>query len=557
MKKLLLSFSAAMLFASAIFAQAPSAINYQAAVRNSSGAVLASALVQVRFTIHDATASGAVLFQETNTATTTAQGILNTTIGSGTAVTGTMAGIDWSTGVKFLEVELNTGSGYTSIGSQQMVSVPYALYAAKSGNPSPWTLSGTDIFNNNTGKVGIGTSTVSSMFYSQINGLGTYGTGPMYQGTLMVTGATSGTSATGIYAEGGWRGVFGRNLSTSPRTNAIGVYGLVDSASGYTGGAYGVYGEVTAAGANNYGVYGTASNGTGINYGVYGKTSSKGAGVYGTNNGPGYNPNSTFTTITPAIVAQQRSVSSGRQTGLFAHSVLTGSAGHSALLVAADSSTGNNFGAEIYARNGGTSSNYAVYATASGGSTNYAGYFSGTTYSVYSASGTKSFKIDHPLDPENKYLVHSSVESNDMMNLYNGNVTTDASGQAKVNLPSYFTALNKDFKYQLTCIGTFAQAIIAEEISGNSFTIKTDKPNVKVSWQVAGVRHDQTALKYPIVDEIEKPANEKGFYLVPEAFGFGQERNAAWHNSSQNRDAVYPSKPEELPAAPKNNEKIN
>ena len=117
------------------------------------------------------------------------------------------------------------------------------------------------------------------------------------------------------------------------------------------------------------------------------------------------------------------------------------------------SSTGNNFGAEIYARNGGTSSNYAVYATASGGSTNYAGYFSGTTYSVYSASGTKSFKIDHPLDPENKYLVHSSVESNDMMNLYNGNVTTDASGQAKVNLPSYFTALNKDcLLYTSRCV---------------------------------------------------------------------------------------------------------
>lgn len=556
MKKLLLSFSAAMLFSSAIFAQAPSAINYQAAVRNSSGAVLASALVQVRFTIHDATASGAVLFQETNTATTTAQGILNTTIGSGTAVTGTMAGIDWSTGVKFLEVELNTGSGYTSIGSQQMVSVPYALYAAKSGNTSPWTLSGTDIFNNNTGKVGIGTSTVSSMFYSQINGLGTVGTGPMYQGTLMVTGAASGASASGVYAEGGWRGVFGRNKGASSGIEAIGVYGLLDSGASYTSGM-GVKGDASASGPTNYGVYGTASNGTGINYGVYGKTSSKGAGIYGVNTGPGFAFTPTFVTITPAIAAQQRSVSGGFQTALLAHSSAPSGSYSTGIIAAGDSANTINYGITAYARGGTTSTNYAVYASASGGATNYAGYFSGSTYSVYSASGTKSFKIDHPLDPENKYLVHSSVESNDMMNLYNGNVTTDASGQAKVKLPSYFTALNKDFKYQLTCIGTFAQAIIGEEISGNSFTIKTDKPNVKVSWQVAGVRHDQTALKYPIIDEIEKPANEKGFYLVPEAFGFGPERNAAWNSSPENKNLVLPTKAEEVPVTPKNNEKSN
>jgi hypothetical protein len=395
------------------------------------------------------------------------------------------------------------------------------------------------------------------MFYSQINGLGTYGTGPMYQGTLMVTGAGGSVNASGIYAEGGWRGVFGRNVGTSSRTNAIGVYGLVDSASGYTSGAYGVYGDATATGANNYGVYGTASNGTGINYGVYGKTSSKGAGIYGVNIGPGFAFTPTFVTITPAIAAQQRSVSGGFQTALLAHSSAPSGLYSTGIIAAGDSANTINYGITAYARGGTTSTNYAVYATANGGATNYAGYFSGSTYSVYSASGTKSFKIDHPLDPENKYLVHSSVESNDMMNLYNGNVTTDASGVAKVKLPSYFTALNMDFKYQLTCIGTFAQAIIGEEISGNSFTIKTDKPNVKVSWQVAGVRHDQTALKYPIIDEIEKPANEKGFYLVPEAFGFGPERNAAWNSSPENKNLVLPTKAEEVPVTPKNNEKTN
>jgi len=81
--------------------------------------------------------------------------------------------------------------------------------------------------------------------------------------------------------------------------------------------------------------------------------------------------------------------------------------------------------------------------------------------------GSGSFKIDHPLDPAKKYLSHSFVESPDMMNVYNGNVTTDRHGFAIVTLPSYFEALNRDFRYQLTVIGQFAQAIVAEEISHN------------------------------------------------------------------------------------------
>ena len=80
-----------------------------------------------------------------------------------------------------------------------------------------------------------------------------------------------------------------------------------------------------------------------------------------------------------------------------------------------------------------------------------------------------------------------------MMTVYNGNVTTDANGFARVSLPSYFGALNTELKYQLTCIGTFAQAIIAEEVRDNQFVIQTDKPNVKVSWQVTGVRNDPAA----------------------------------------------------------------
>ena len=129
-----------------------------------------------------------------------------------------------------------------------------------------------------------------------------------------------------------------------------------------------------------------------------------------------------------------------------------------------------------------------------------------------------SFKIDDPLDPANKYLSHSFVESPDMMNIYNGNVTTDDSGQAVVTMPAYFEALNRDFRYQLTVIGQFAQAVVAEEIKDNRFVIKTDKPNVKVSWQVTGIRHDAYANAHRIPVEEDKPASERGTYLFQQLF---------------------------------------
>jgi len=140
------------------------------------------------------------------------------------------------------------------------------------------------------------------------------------------------------------------------------------------------------------------------------------------------------------------------------------------------------------------------------------------------SKGGGSFKIDHPLDPENKYLYHSFVESPDMMNIYNGTVTTDANGEAIVTLPDWFEALNQDFRYQLTVIGTFAQAIVAEEIKGNRFLVKTNAPNVKVSWQVTGIRHDAYANKHRIPVEEQKPEDERGLLLHPDAFNQPENR---------------------------------
>ena len=114
------------------------------------------------------------------------------------------------------------------------------------------------------------------------------------------------------------------------------------------------------------------------------------------------------------------------------------------------------------------------------------------------------FRIDHPLDP-NKYLSHSFVESPDMMNIYNGIVNLDANGQALVELPDWFETLNRDFRYQLTCIGNFAPVYISSEVMNNRFGIAGGTPGMKVSWQVTGIRQDAYAKAYPIVVEEEKP----------------------------------------------------
>ena len=142
--------------------------------------------------------------------------------------------------------------------------------------------------------------------------------------------------------------------------------------------------------------------------------------------------------------------------------------------------------------------------------------------------GSKNFKIDHPLDPENKYLLHASIESSEVLNLYTGNVTLGPEGEATVTLPDWFEAMNSDLRYQLTVVGQFAQAIIADEVRSNRFTIRTSAPNVKVSWQVTGVRSDAAMKKHPFKVVEAKPEGERGHYLTPEAFDQPEEKSVQW-----------------------------
>jgi hypothetical protein len=179
---------------------------------------------------------------------------------------------------------------------------------------------------------------------------------------------------------------------------------------------------------------------------------------------------------------------------------------------------GNGGGSGLSATGGSGGGIGLVASPGSGGS--YAAVFSGdvSVNGNLSKSGG-SFKIDDPADPANKYLYHSFVESPDMKNIYDGVVITDGGGHAVVTLPDYFESLNSDFRYQLTVIGQFAQAVVASEIAGGKFVIQTDKGNVKVSWQVTGIRQDAWAAAHRIPNEVEKSDKEKGHYLHPELFG--------------------------------------
>jgi hypothetical protein len=183
-----------------------------------------------------------------------------------------------------------------------------------------------------------------------------------------------------------------------------------------------------------------------------------------------------------------------------------------------------NYGVHGFAEGGDYA--YGVYGQASSGAVhNYAGRFVGdvdVSGSVNKSGG--SFKIDHPLDPEGKYLYHSFVESPDMMNVYNGNIVLDARGEAWVEMPDWFEALNSDYRYQLTPIGGAAPRLhIAEKISGGRFRIGGGEPGMEVSWQVTGIRQDPYAEANRIEVEVEKRPEEFGKYIHPELYGRSAE----------------------------------
>lgn len=337
--------------------------------------------------------------------------------------------------------------------------------------------------NNGTGSEGIGV-------YGQQNGSG-YGVYGYSPGGRAVYGRS--TSGSGVFGESSSAdGVIGESSSGS------GVFASSASGrgvAGFSGSWQGIYGHSNS----QAGVVGES----GSFDGVWGQAhSSSKAGVSGHNDAGGF-----------ALWGG----TTGAGTAIYG----TSPAGFG---VRADSSSSYGvFGtsADSYGVVGHSLNSYGVVGDS--GSSD-AGYFAGHVTITGGCSGCAgaALRIDHPLDPAHKYLQHSTVASSQQLDIYSGNATTNEKGFAIVTMPRWFQALNRSFRYQLTVVGRAhwdAKAAVWNEIRNDRFTIRTDEPQVKVSWLVTGIRHDRFANANRIKVVISKTKADQGKYLHPEVYG--------------------------------------
>jgi len=370
------------------------------------------------------------------------------------------------------------------------------------------TASATGILGDNSGAGGTG-----------VKGTNNNGNGFGVQGTSGIGIGVQGTSGSGLGVKGvstSGNGVYASSISGNGlfaySAQSDGVFGTTDTAS-----ATGILGDNNAAGGT--GVKGTNNNGNGV--GVQG-TSGSGIGVKGVStSGNGVYASSTSGNGLFAYSAQSDGVfgttSTASATGILGDNSAAGGTG-----VKGTNNNGNGVG--VHGKS--SSTGYGVVAEGSNsiaylGGTDYAGKFNGTVWvagTLIKSAG--SFKIDHPLDPDRKYLYHAFVESPDMKNIYDGVIVMDDIGEAVVELPGWFEALNRDFRYQLTPVGGAAPTLhIAEEVANNKFKIAGGRPGLKVSWQVTGIRQDAYANAHRIPVEEDKAGKEAGTYQHPELFG--------------------------------------
>jgi hypothetical protein len=399
------------------------------------------------------------------------------------------AGSAFSNSSVFMVTQGDPGPPATGQGG---IAIAGFSYGTDQGLPSNGVLGVSDVGNGISGYSGqgtgiVGTSQQGSGVIGLANGTSEPGHGPtgvigrtnsgsdsgVWGDNVGSGSGVAGSSAqgTGVIGEGFWNGVQG----TSPNTDASGVWGE------NTGGGVGVGGETNSARADQgAGVWG---NSTGFAYGVKG-TSNEGDGVGG----------------------------------------FTASSGGAGVLGAnADNSAFGSLGS--FLQSVPPQPPIGVFG-ANWNQQGYAGFFAGNVWVIGTIWKSFSFfRIDHPLDPANKWLNHSAVEAAEMKNIYDGIVVLDANGQANVQLPTWFEALNYEFRYQLTALGAPAPTLhVAAEISNNRFRIAGGSPASRVCWQITGVRRDADARAQPLQVEEEKAASERGRYLHPVRHGMPAER---------------------------------
>jgi hypothetical protein len=376
-----------------------------------------------------------------------------------------------------------------------------------------------------TGSIGVwGEATANT---TDVRGVYGRSNSPAGHGVVGEATATSGIcrGVWGISHSPGGAGVFGEN--TDPNgwagyftgktyfSGAMGI-GLTNPASKLEvngGSTNGASIAIHGLSNDNYGVYGSSNTSLGV-YGISGSSmgvrgesqSASGYGVYGVNNVGGIS--------------------------VYGHSPI----GVGVFGEGQSGITGWGIGASAA----------GVYGSTDGSPNSDAARFQGdvSVNGSLSVSGNKNFRIDHPLDPANKTLIHSCVESNERLLIYSGTVVTNGNGDATIELPSYFEALNINYRYQLTVVGrVFAQVRIEDEISNNRFSIKTDKPNIKICWEVTGDRNDAFSKANPFVVEKEKSPTDRGKYYSPELFGQPKEMQIGYRPLPKAQNSDNPSIP--------------
>ena len=365
-----------------------------------------------------------------------------------------------------------------------------------------------------------GNSTQNSAINAYSPGYGVYASA----GSIGFLGLVNNESGFGLWAENQDEDGYGAMLVGSDGT----AYTLNNHSAGIAAsGDDGIF----AIGGNSSTGIGIIAGGSGVTvvsvptegaggaftgqHGVYGKSSnSSGVGVVGVgNDGSNYYTNSSgsggaFTGFHGVYAAATNSSAGTAVIGVGngGSYYLNSEGGGGAF-------TGTTYGISAWNQQSGA----AVYGNATGGG--WAIYGQGNL----GITGSKSFVIDHPLDPENKILKHYCIESPEVLNLYRGITVLDHEGIAQVELPEYFTALNINFSYNLTAIGKPAPDIfIKEEIDKNGkFTIAGGMANQKISWVVYAERNDAYLQQNPESKEveIEKKDKNKGKYLMPQLYG--------------------------------------
>jgi len=364
---------------------------------------------------------------------------------------------------------------------------------AKSNKASSWaigaenTSSGVAVLGDITGTTNQYNAIQGSSYsnYNSGGGIGSGGVAGFYEGSgdgVGVYGSIVSSTSIGI------AGVFGYNARTN---GGFGVNG-----QGYAG----VVGEGVLLTQNCFGVYGATTRGVG----TQGETNDIAfQGVVGRN------------------YATYGSAGSG-----------IGVMGDGLTGVWGQTTDGNGYG--VFGINGSTSGTTNNIGVGGQGWVGVYGSFDNTSgaggYGVYAdgdlgSSGTKSFVIDHPLDPENKLLKHYCIESPEVLNMYRGNVVLNQNGEAVVRLPDYFESINVNYSYILTPIGAPANLYIKKKIENGNFEIAGGNPNMEVSWTVYAQRNDAYVRANPSSSEVEVQKKQPGTYIAPELFGQPKEKS--------------------------------